>query len=127
MQTLKRMNLGTSTNQCWEYKLTQMLQRNDNFTHGYMPKRRVFTSVPKGMQNASLFVMVPNWKQPKISSTLEWIHRLLDNRTLEYYEIKMNHSSTELHERFLQNVEQITRHKGIMFDSFYMRLKIRPT
>lgn len=116
MQTLKRLNLGTSTNRCWEYKLVQILERNgmaisllEIYIYIYIPTRRVFTSVPKGIQTASLFVMVPNWRQPKISSTLEWIHWLLYNCMLEYYKIKMNYSYTELHEWFLQNVEQVSQ------------------
>ena len=63
--------------------------RLSNITFGYMSKG--YSIVPKGnVLIAALFVIARTWKQPKCSSTEEWIRKMWYIYTMEYYTAEKN-------------------------------------
>ena len=57
----------------------------------YLDKTITQKNISTPMFIAALFTMVRTWKQPKCSSTDEWIKKMWHVHTIEYYSaIKMN-------------------------------------
>lgn len=54
---------------------------------------------------AALFIIVPNWKQPKCSSVDEWINKLWYVHTMNYYSTIEEEQNTDTH-----NLDESQRH-----------------
>lgn len=92
----------------------------------YTRKRSLYM-YQKWMHPASLFVMAPTWRPPE-SSTLEWIHQLLHNPTLEYY--KNKNQTQPLHRTAWMNLTIYWTNKPdtqayTVFDFSHVKFKLR--
>jgi len=63
---------------------------------------------------AVLFIIAPNWKQPKAPSTDEWINKVWNSRRVEYLAIERNKASIDTCYDItsLQNIMLNQRHQS---------------
>ena len=78
------------------------------------------------MFTAVLFTTVKTWKQPKCSSTDEWINKIWYIHTMEYYaalkrkEI-LTHTTTWMNLEDIRLMKQASHKRQILYDSSYRK------